>query len=146
MHSFDSAHRDFFGCGRRRQVLVQLASVGFRDMTILESADDNALFAAERTADVDFIAGADRAVRLGRLAVDRNFAALTRLLRLGSRPKEARDIQPDVQANVFECAHFRVSGLGTRLRTRRSILARSQSGIWYLIRRSLIRFETFAFV
>ena len=49
-------------------------------------------------ADADAVAFAQRAVRLGVLAIDRHLAALARALGFRARFEEARDIQPDVQA------------------------------------------------
>src|SRR5437763_14750856 len=74
-------------------------------MPILKAADDDALLAAERTPDCDLIAFAQRAMRFGGLSVHRDLAALAGLLRFRSRSEETRDIEPDVQPNVFEGAH-----------------------------------------
>ena len=107
MHPFNLSHRDFFGAGRRRTVLIKLPGVGPGNVAVLEAADDDELFASERAADLDLVAGVKGAVRLGRLAVDGDLAALTGFLRLGPRAKQAGHIQPDVQAQLVDHRHNR---------------------------------------
>ena len=84
---------------------VQLPGIGLRDVVVVEAADHDLLFAAERPADFNFVAGANRTILLGRLTVYRNLPAVTRLLCLGPRTKQARDIQPDVQAKGVDSTH-----------------------------------------
>jgi hypothetical protein len=93
-------HFNFFRRRRRRQILIQFARLRFGDMPVGEPADDDALFASVRPADHELVAHAQQPVRLGGLAVDVDLAALARLLRLGSRAEQARDIEPDVQADA----------------------------------------------
>jgi hypothetical protein len=61
---------------------------------------DDALAAALRAGDLDDVAKPHLAVRLGAVAVDGDLAALAGALRLGPRLEEARDVEPDVEAEI----------------------------------------------
>ena len=78
-------------------------------MLLLNAANHDSLLSTERPVDLDLIAGANSAVRLRRLPIHRNLAALAGFLRFGSRPKETRDVQPDVEADV--CNYLQIRSL-----------------------------------
>jgi hypothetical protein len=59
--------------------------------------DDDRLAAAERSPDDHLVALAQQAMRLRRLAVDRNLPVSDGLLCFRSRAEQARDIQPDIE-------------------------------------------------
>jgi hypothetical protein len=69
-------------------------------MAIGQASHDDALLAAEWPADLQLVAGAEQAVRLRRLTVDVDLSALAGVLRFGTRPEQARDVQPDVEAHA----------------------------------------------
>ncbi len=80
-------------------VLIEQPRFRFRQMPIGKAEHGDRLFAAERPAQSKLVADAELPMRLAALAVDLDFSALTRLLRLGARAIQARDVEPDVEAN-----------------------------------------------
>ena len=85
----------------------ELAGLGLRDMSIGQPSHDDALLPAERPADQQFVAGAEQAIRLRRLTVDVDLSTLAGVLSFGPRPEQARDVQPDVEADVLDYAQIR---------------------------------------
>jgi acetylornithine deacetylase/succinyl-diaminopimelate desuccinylase-like protein len=107
MHPLDLPYRDFFRRRRGSEILIQQSCLGSRDMLLLNTANHDPLLAAKRPVDLHLIAGANGAVRFRRLPIHRNLAALTGLLRFGSRTEQARDVQPDVEADVLDYVQIR---------------------------------------
>src|SRR5262245_51536390 len=105
MHALNPPHLNFFRRRGGSAVFVQVPSLGLRDVSVFKPAYHDELFATERPADFNFVAGANGAIRLRRLAVYRKFAAFARLLSFGPRAKQARDIQPDVQTKNVDGTH-----------------------------------------
>ena len=68
------------------------------------------LLSAERAAQPKLVADAELPMRLAALAVDLDLSALARLLRLRARAIQARDVEPDIEANaVGTCVMFQQS-------------------------------------
>ena len=85
--SFKPAHLDLFRRRRGREIFIQLPGLDLRDMAIGQPSDDDALLAAERPADQQFVAGAQQAIWFRRLTVDVDLAALAGVLRFRTRPE-----------------------------------------------------------
>ncbi len=104
--------------GRRRGVLVQQARLRLREVALGRRPDDDALAAPERPGDFDRIARLHFAMRFGRLAVEVHLAALDGALGLGPRLEEARDVEPDVEAEGVVPVFHRNKPTGARGRPR----------------------------
>lgn len=102
VHALQAPKLDFLRRGRRRQVLVQAPRIGLGHMALGEDSHGYPLRAAEWARDQDLVCRSENAIRLRRLAVDRNLATLAGALGLGARPEQAGDIEPDVEPNVFD--------------------------------------------
>ena len=99
VHPFDPAHFFFFLRQRGRGVLIEQPRLRFRQVPIGKAEHGDRLLAAERAAQPKLVADAELPMRLAALAVDLDLSALTRLLCLGARAIQARDVEPDVEAN-----------------------------------------------
>src|SRR5262249_54086215 len=95
------AQFNLFRSRRGRQVLVQLFRIRLSDVSVGQRPHCQALLAPERTFDLQLVSDMESPFRLGRLPVALDLSVLTRLLRLGSRPKEAGDVEPDVQTHAI---------------------------------------------
>src|SRR5215212_9481934 len=82
--------------------------------------------AAEGMADADAIALTENAMRLGVLAVDLDLAPFARALRFRARFEQARDVEPDVEAD--RVAHMRISIFAFAL----SALTKASVSAWRL--------------
>ena len=91
----------FLGRRWRCRVLVEQARLCFGDVLVHDGPHDDPLPAAQRARDVDHITGLDLAVRLGRLAVEIDLAALAGLLSLRPRAEETGHVEPDVEAQAI---------------------------------------------
>ena len=100
---FDPAHFLFFLRQRRGGVLIEKPRLRFRQVPIGKAQHRNRLLAAEWAAEPKLVADAELSMRLTALAVDLNFSSLTRLLCLGARAIQARDVEPDIQPNSRRC-------------------------------------------
>jgi hypothetical protein len=67
-----------------------------------QAPHDDVLFSKRRAADDDRVAGAHETMRPRAFAVDVDFAALTGFLRFRSRAKQARYVEPDIEADCFD--------------------------------------------
>jgi hypothetical protein len=99
--AFQPSHFDFLRCRRRREVFIQKARLGFRDVAFGKTADDEALLASEWAADEQFVAGADLAIRVAGLTVDVDLASLAGLLRFRPGAEQTGDVEPDVETHAF---------------------------------------------
>jgi len=90
-------HGLFLGAGWRRDVLVEEPSLRLRDVLLRDAADDDALSLAQGARDLDDVAFLDFAMRLCRVAVDVDLAALDGALGFGPRLEETRDVEPDIE-------------------------------------------------
>ncbi len=68
-------------------------------MLLGESPDDQSLLTAEGSANDDLVADPDLAMGFGLLTVDVNLSVPARPLGFGPGPKEAGDVQPQVEAH-----------------------------------------------
>jgi uncharacterized tellurite resistance protein B-like protein len=93
-------NRLLLGRGRRCDVLIQRAGLGFGNVPIREPAHDDLLLASEGPGDDQRVSNLDVAVRLRALALDLDLPALARALRLRSRFEETRDIEPDIDPDT----------------------------------------------
>ena len=101
------AHELFFRRGRRRDVLVERARVGFGDVGVGERLHEDLLPASAGTRDLEPVARLQLAMRLRRaLAVHLDLPALAGALRFGAGLEQARDVEPDVETgpHVFNYA------------------------------------------
>ena len=102
IHPLNPAHLDFLRRRLRRLIVVQLMCFGFRDVPLRNGLHDHSLRTAERPADHESYRPNGRGDLGRRLAVDGDLAALACVLRFGARPEQARDVEPDVEANRVE--------------------------------------------
>src|SRR4051812_8696919 len=95
------AHLDLFSRRLWCEVLVEQPRVGLRHVLVGNGFDSDALLAAERTADDEFVARAEQPVRLCRLPVDVDFPRLAGFLRFRPRLEQARDIEPHIEPHAL---------------------------------------------
>jgi hypothetical protein len=95
--AFEFQQFAFFRTRRRRDILIELPGVGFRNVAFGKPAHDHVLFSESGPADDDRVADANETMRPRPISVHINLATVARLLRFGPRPKQARNIQPDVE-------------------------------------------------
>jgi hypothetical protein len=91
---------DLLGSRWRSQIVEQSPGLRSGNVPFRQCDNFDVLCAAEGTADFNRVAGMNAAVRTRGLPVDRDSARPARLLRLRSRPEQARDVEPDVEANA----------------------------------------------
>jgi hypothetical protein len=85
------------GCGR--DIVVECPCPRLLDVVFRKFANDDALPAAERSTDLQFVAWSNLSMGFSGLAVDVNFAALAGFLRFRSRFEEAGDVEPEIEAH-----------------------------------------------
>jgi hypothetical protein len=105
---------ELLGSWRRGHIFVQLSRCCLRNVAIGNCSHDDLLAATERSRNRHGISWANLAMRLGGLFVHVDLATFAGLLRLGSRPEKARDIEPDVETKRLE--RFTVHGSRSRSR------------------------------
>ncbi len=93
---------ELLGSWRRGHIFVQLSRCRLRNVAIGNCSHHDLLAATERSRNRHAISKANLAMRLGDLFVHVDLATFAGLLRLGSRPEKARDIEPDVETKRLE--------------------------------------------
>ena len=100
VNPFLPAHLELLRRRLRRHVVIERLRFGFPDVLLEDDAHDHVLEAAGAAADADAIALTNLAIRLGMVVVDVHLAAFAGALRLGPRLEQARDVEPDVEAEA----------------------------------------------
>ncbi len=105
---FGASNLHLFGRRRRRDVFIQRTGIGPGHVTVCQRLDGDALFAPERTADLQFIAWPHEPIGLRGLTVHLDLPAPACLLCLGPCLEQTRHVEPDIQANglIFEFDHL----------------------------------------